>query len=138
MWLCKWTFCVERYGQWSQAKGFSPVWVRICVFKLSIWAARKGQWGQPKGFSPVWVHICRVRWVLLMVVYGQKGHWWILVPAVRLFPIAAAPLLAALWWLLPSLACWGGRSYLSSSQKCKITFLPLLKIFNTNKKLLER
>ncbi|MPC33135.1 hypothetical protein E2C01_026479 [Portunus trituberculatus] len=52
-WAVRELFLVERKEQNEHVYGFSPVWVRTCFLRFSIWVALKGQWGQAKGFSPV-------------------------------------------------------------------------------------
>ena len=44
-----------------QVKGFSPVWVSLCVFRLLATVHMESHSLQLKGFSPVWVSLCVFR-----------------------------------------------------------------------------
>lgn len=73
-WDLRWSFRVDRYGQCSHAKGFSPVCVRMWAFNFSFWAAEYGQKGHVKGFSPVWILKCVLRLALWTALKGQCGQ----------------------------------------------------------------
>ena len=46
--------------QWAQAKGFSPVCVRMCVVRWSLRLKLRMQMRHWKGFWPVWMRMWRV------------------------------------------------------------------------------
>ena len=48
-------FCENSAPQVSHLYGFSPVWIRICVHKLALCANCAPQVSQLYGFSPVWI-----------------------------------------------------------------------------------
>lgn len=62
-WFIKVPLSALRYGQTVHSYGFSPVWLRICLLRLSFVIAEYGQYGHENGFSPVWVRM----WFLKLV-----------------------------------------------------------------------
>lgn len=62
------------WSQCSQAKGFSPVWVRRCVVKWSEREKYRWQVVHWKGFAPVWIRRCLVNSSERENDFGQSMH----------------------------------------------------------------
>ena len=76
---CFLTKCFLRVEDWVhlklqclQAKGFSPVCVRMCCFRAQAWMQEKSHWSHWKGFSPEWVSMCSLR---MDRTEQEKMHW---------------------------------------------------------------
>lgn len=102
LWQIREVCCTNDLSHWSQANGFSPVWMRSCAMTWAFWTNRFSQylhWNgfspvctrkwvaissflekrlphslQLKGFSPVWVRLCRTRLFLEANICSQLLH----------------------------------------------------------------
>ena len=63
--LFKVPICANALSHWEQANGFSPVWVLSCFFKLTIWVNNLSHLEHANGSSPVWILSCVFKLVLL-------------------------------------------------------------------------
>ena len=68
-------FSESRQPGWSQANGFSPVWVLLWTTRLPLFvkAASQPGWSQAYGFSPVCVLLCFTRLPLSVKAASQPG-----------------------------------------------------------------
>ena len=62
MWVLIWAFCFAEYWQWGHLKGFSPVWIIICLlaFRL-VWKIIKQCW-QANWFGPKRIGLLCKQW----------------------------------------------------------------------------
>ena len=75
--------CAALYGQWGHAKGRSPVWVRMWLFRLVVLGVTYGQWGQ----------LCN----LTLVLRPRDAACWYLYTLGCVLPLA--PVWITLWGL---------------------------------------
>lgn len=75
-WVLRLLWFFVRYGQWTQAKGSSPVWVLMCSCRLPFCALRYEQKWQANGFSPVCVLMWASNLCRQLNVFWQYVQAW--------------------------------------------------------------
>lgn len=100
-WAWRFDFWLKRLEQfeYGHMKGFSPVWIRMCVFKLKSNENLLLQRSHLYGFSPVWTSICLLSFALSKNRFPQPSwvHWKSLSP----WTVLCFFKLALSWKILP-------------------------------------
>ena len=56
-------------------KGFSPLWMRLCVVKWANWVNAFGQRQHWKDFYLVQLYLCVVKWLPWLNVFWHREYW---------------------------------------------------------------
>ena len=66
--------CLKLLLQYRQPWGFSPVWIKLCLFNRDFSLKVFPHSRHSKGFSPVWIFSCLFNWDFSLKVFPHSRH----------------------------------------------------------------